>query len=145
MSKYMIAHFRNACDLQHHSHLQTRLDTSSKNTLPSFHCGFGPSLIPLWLNGWQAVLTLTQPLEFGGSAAAVTTVFPDGREQMTSFFSCSMFSADCMLLAHMYLAWGLREMLPGARDAFLSTQVTQHLHAAASVCSRDHVLSCGPD
>lgn len=54
---------------------------------------------------------------------ATTTSFDDGRQQLTTFFPCASWSSDCLLVAHMGLAWGLRAILPGARDSLFSVQV----------------------
>lgn len=67
---------------------------------------------------------VTSPSEYSAGYTAVTTKFPSGREQFTTFYPCAAFSSDCLLTAHMYFAWGMHGIIPGARDSLFSLQVS---------------------
>ncbi len=71
----------------------------------------------------QPLLSCDTPAAYSAGVTAVTTTFDDGREQLTTFFPCAGWSSTCLLMAHIYLAWGLRGILPGVRDSLFSVQV----------------------
>ena len=72
----------------------------------------------------QPVTQVTSPAEYSAGCTAITTKFPSGREQFTTFHPCAAFSSDCVLTAHMYVAWGMHGIIPGARDSLFSVQVS---------------------
>ena len=72
----------------------------------------------------QPVAQVTSPAEYSAGYTAITTKFPSGREQFTTFHPCAAFSSDCVLTAHMYFAWGMHGIIPGARDSLFSVQVS---------------------
>jgi hypothetical protein len=82
----------------------------------SLTCTMSPSL--------QPVAQVTSPAEYAAGYTAITTKFPSGREQFTTFHPCAAFSSDCVLTAHMYFAWGMHGIIPGARDSLFSVQVS---------------------
>ena len=63
------------------------------------------------------------PTAYATGYTSVTTKFDTGREQFTAFYPCAAFASDCILTAHLYYAWGMHGILPGARDALFSVQV----------------------
>ena len=63
------------------------------------------------------------PSAYATGYTSVTTKFDTGREQFTAFYPCAAFASDCILTAHLYYAWGMHGILPGARDALFSVQV----------------------
>ena len=63
------------------------------------------------------------PAAYATGYTSVTTKFDTGREQFTAFYPCAAFASDCILTAHLYYAWGMHGILPGARDALFSVQV----------------------
>lgn len=71
----------------------------------------------------QPVAQVASPPEYAAGYTAVTTRFPSGREQFTTFHPCAAFSSDCLLTAHMYFAWGMHGIIPGSRDSLFSVQV----------------------
>ena len=103
----------------------------------------------------QPVAQVTSPAEYSAGCTSITTKFPSGREQFTTFHPCAAFSSDCVLTAHMYFAWGMHGIIPGARDSLFSVQVRPPqlcalLHAldpppasSASLCSW-HLLNPVP-
>ena len=66
---------------------------------------------------------VVSPPEYSAGYTAVTTKFPSGREQFTTFHPCAAFSSECLLMAHMYFAWGMHGIIPGSRDSLFSVQV----------------------
>ena len=71
----------------------------------------------------QAVTQVTAPTGYTTGYTSVTTKFDTGREQFTAFYPCAAFASDCILTAHLYYAWGMHGILPGARDSLFSCQV----------------------
>ena len=63
------------------------------------------------------------PAAYATGYTSVTTKFETGREQFTAFYPCAAFASDCILTAHLYYAWGMHGILPGARDSMFSVQV----------------------
>ena len=63
------------------------------------------------------------PTAYAAGYTSVTTKFDTGREQFTAFYPCAAFASDCILTAHLYYAWGMHGILPGARDSLFSVQV----------------------
>jgi hypothetical protein len=75
------------------------------------------------------------PTAYASGYTSVTTKFDTGREQFTAFYPCAAFASDCILTAHLYYAWGMHGILPGARDSLFSVQVrspTSHSCSPAS-------------
>ena len=66
---------------------------------------------------------MVTPTAYAAGYTSVTTKFDTGREQFTSFYPCAAFASDCILTAHLYYAWGMHGILPGARDSLFSVQV----------------------
>jgi hypothetical protein len=79
----------------------------------------------------QPVTQVVTPSAYAAGYTAVTTKFPTGREQFTTFYPCAAFSSDCLLTAHMYFAWGMHGIIPGSRDAQFSVQVRPRRQHAA--------------
>jgi hypothetical protein len=71
----------------------------------------------------QPVTQVVTPSEYATGYTSVTTKFDTGREQFTAFYPCAAFASDCILTAHLYYAWGMHGILPGARDSLFSVQV----------------------
>jgi hypothetical protein len=71
----------------------------------------------------QPVTQVVTPTAYATGYTSVTTKFDTGREQFTAFYPCAAFASDCILTAHLYYAWGMHGILPGARDALFSVQV----------------------
>ena len=77
----------------------------------------------LFLSSLQPVTQVATPANYGAGYTSVTTKFDTGREQFTTFYPCAAFASDCILTAHLYYAWGMHGILPGARDSLFSVQV----------------------
>jgi hypothetical protein len=71
----------------------------------------------------QPVTQVVTPTAYATGYTSVTTKFDTGREQFTAFYPCAAFASDCILTAHLYYAWGMHGILPGARDSMFSVQV----------------------
>ena len=90
------------------------------------------------------------PTAYAAGYTSVTTKFDTGREQFTSFYPCAAFASDCILTAHLYYAWGMHGILPGARDSLFSVQVRlsdRQIHDGHSVnirCLPQPRLVCLP-
>jgi hypothetical protein len=83
-----------------------------------------PSVVLTSISVLQPVSQVVSPSEYSAGYTAVTTKFPSGREQFTTFYPCAAFSSDCLLTAHMYFAWGMHGIIPGSRDSLFSVQVS---------------------
>ena len=87
----------------------------------------------------QPVAQVTSPADYSAGCTSITTKFPSGREQFTTFHPCAAFSSDCVLTAHMYFAWGMHGIIPGARDSLFSVQVR-----LPQLCALLHALDPTP-
>jgi hypothetical protein len=67
-----------------------------------------------------AVMGTTYPTK--GLAAVIKTL-PNGRKEMHFFIGFGSFSITSIILNHVWISWGFRQLFPGQRRVYLSTQV----------------------